>query len=267
MSVWTRLGPIVCRLVEGIRNDRLLKERILRIERRHEVIEEEYVDAVLRVVPWPMISFIPGIHRVWEHPGLEDVLALLKQDDTNPSPQFRKLIRSALISSMPKMQHGILRAVDAFRSVMPQSWVTAVSSPLPLLLSHTFADSQHSLDLTSLANLDRAAFVFRCQDVRPTFMPMRPVHFGLDGLSHGCLRRQMSALEVDDDLHGLMVDILALLGLDPATATPLDVDQRAPILICMHDHDAMPGVHASGVAFTSWRDAVRACLGHATCEN
>ena len=75
---------------------------------------------------------------------------------------------------------------------------------------------------------------------------------------HGCLLRRQSALEAEEDLRSLMVQILTLLGLDPATTTPLDVDRHAPILICMHEHHAtMPGTCAQGVAFINWRDAVR----------
>ncbi|KZV73184.1 hypothetical protein PENSPDRAFT_733025 [Peniophora sp. CONT] len=252
---WTRLGPIVRQVVEGIRDRRLASHRAQRMEKRQDAIEDEYNDAVVRALPWAMVAFVPYLRRVWEKPGFEDVKALMEHDDANPSPEYRASIRQTLISSIPKVQQAILYEVENLRTAVPQAWATTILSPPPTALSHTFAKSEYTLDLTSLAPLDRAAFVFRCQN--PTTGRTRPIHFGLDAIAHGCSRHvQSTPVEPEDDLRSLMVQILGLLALDPATATPLDIDQLAPVLVCTHGHAPTPGSYATGVAFTNWRDAV-----------
>lgn len=241
-------------LVEGIRDRRLARQRDLRMGKRQDVVEELYNNNIMRQLPWSIVALVPYVRRVWERPELEGVKAILEADDTDPTASYRTSIQEALLSSIPAMEQSILSTADSLRAAAPQSWTTEDPTTPSIPLSHEF--DSHILDLSPLASLDRAAFVFRCQDTKPGIT--RPIHFGLDGISHGCARRQQTAVKPEDDLRSLVVQLLGLLELDPSTATPLDIDKLAPVFICTHEHAGNSGITAAGIAFTNWRDAVRA---------
>ncbi|KZV73685.1 hypothetical protein PENSPDRAFT_648655 [Peniophora sp. CONT] len=252
-KMWARLLPIVQKAVKGVRDLRLQVERRRRRERREDAIEDDYNNAILRTLPWSMISYAPRLRRVWERPGYEDVKTLLLRDDTEASEEFRSSVRQTLLSSTPKVQQSILDVVDKLRSAMPQSWMTA-PSPSPTPLHHHFANSDFILDLSPAADLDRAAIVFRCCTPRGDKAP-RIIHFGLDVLADNCVDHD-TTLEPDDGLHSLVVQMLTLLDLDPATTTPLDLDKIDPVFICTNGHPSPSGLSLPGAAFSSWRDAV-----------
>ncbi|VDC05517.1 unnamed protein product [Peniophora sp. CBMAI 1063] len=252
---WIRLGPIMKELVKGIRDRRLARERDQRVGNRHDVVEEEYNSIIMRAVPWSLVSFIPPVRCVWEFPGLENVKALVEAEDTEPSLVYRVFIRQALLSSAPAMQRSILSVAENLKTTVPQAWTFTRSTSLQPSLSHAFAHSEITIDLSPLASLDRAAYVFRCQDSN-SGLRTRPIHFGLDGIAHECARRQENAPEPEDDLRSIMVQMLELLDLDPATATPLDLDQLAPVFVCTSGHVVTTGIRPAGIAFANWRDTV-----------
>ncbi|VDC05518.1 unnamed protein product [Peniophora sp. CBMAI 1063] len=255
-KIWSRVGPILSAVIEDIRDRRLERERVLRMEERQDAVEEEYNDAILRALPWPVVAFVPHLKRIWEHSGLEGVKEILEADDTSPTAEYRVSIRQSLLSSIMTIEQSILNTGNSLRSALPVSWSNADIPTSQVPLSYQVQCPDFALDLSPLATLDRAAFVFRCQHPASRALGTRPIHFGLDGLAHDCISRKEHPIEPVNELRSLVVHMLDLLGLDPATATPVDMDRLAPVFICMHGHTAIYGASADGVAFTNWRDAV-----------
>lgn len=245
-------------LVEEIRDCRLEYERDLREINREEAVEAEYNDTILRVLPWPLVSFVPSLFRVWEQTGFHKVKDLVEQEDTDATDKFCECVREALVLAVPDMQRAIMDAADEFRTALPQSWISDPNS-MPVALSYQFEDSESTIDLSSLESLDRAAFVFRCRSTRNEDRAP-PVHFGLDAITHRSSHQNERSYEPEYVLRSLVLQILELLELDPAFATPLDIDRLAPVLICTEHsvHSRISTIFANGIpAFTNWRDAVR----------
>ena len=94
---WIRSGPILCRLVEGIRDRRLAAERRERIKERQNIVEDEYNDVILRVLPWAMMGFIPPPSGIWTRPGFESIKKILDEDDTTPSAHYHAAVRRQLV--------------------------------------------------------------------------------------------------------------------------------------------------------------------------
>ncbi|KZV73686.1 hypothetical protein PENSPDRAFT_602518 [Peniophora sp. CONT] len=252
---WVRLEPIMRKLVEDIRASRLNIESRWTEQTRGDVAEEEFHNTIVRALPWTLVPFVLDSRDIWMRTGFEDVKALvLLEGGVSKTKDWRSSIRQALISAIPSLQHSIiLEQASKLKDTVPSSWTTIPRSPPPSW-SHSFAHSASTLDLSALAPLDRAAFVFRCCKPRRYDWP-RPVHFGLDVISHGCAR-EGGQLVPEDGLRSLVLQILDLLGLDPASATPLDIDRLNPVFICMNGHPSEFGVYGAGIAFANWRDAI-----------
>lgn len=196
---------------------------------------------------------VPSLDRVWEQTGLQNVKELLEHD-MYPTDEFRVIVRQALFRAVPAIQQAIMVAADEFRNALPYTWASK-ASPTPGTVYHYFDHPEFTLDLSSLETLDRAAFVFRCRAPRGDTQTA-PIHFGLDTIAHRRGHLDELPLEPEHGLHALVLQLLELLELDPATTTPMDIDKLAPVFICT-DHSVTSSIFSTGMpVFTNWRDAV-----------
>lgn len=182
--------------------------------------------------------------------------ALIVPDVPEITDSLLQAIRDALSAQIAEVQRVMNARGQIFRRAIPQSWAPAEAPP-----QNEAAETPQMLSTAPFADLDRAVYVTRCKrfGIRDK---ERPLHFGLDVLAHYCdtvsyASTDISALlsfELDFDQvgHETAVQLVGLLGLDAATATPSDLDGLDRAFVCV----GCPR-NSFGAIFSTWRDAVR----------
>ncbi|KZV73683.1 hypothetical protein PENSPDRAFT_269142 [Peniophora sp. CONT] len=255
-KIWGRIQSGIVETVLKERSLRHTHELNLRRITREAAMQQEIDEQVLRHVHHSVLSFLPPgiiIQNIFSH-----ARALIEPDIPEVTDLLRRSIRDALPQQIPLLQRVMDERAQVLRRAIPSSWSLPEAQPQVA----GAVDMPEMLNATSFADLDRAVFVTRCKTAY-TRDKEKLLHFGLDILAHFCenvnpyrLNGPLDALttfevEVDEVGHATAEQIVELLGLDGATATPLDLDRQNRAFVCV----GCPR-NSLGAIFSTWRDAI-----------
>ncbi|VDB91840.1 unnamed protein product [Peniophora sp. CBMAI 1063] len=258
-KIWTRIQPGLVATVEKHRANRLFMAKNERHHKRQEAIRIEYVDHVLRRVDHSVVPFLPPLEKIYKlFPEAEAVI----EPDGEVTDDLRALIRQALPSGLPALQRFIDERGSSLRAKIPPEWLPSKeprSAPVDPITT------PEQLSISRITDLDRAVYVTRCANELSYGLRRKkhlPIHFGLDALAHFCDRSyeisedaltspRVNGFAFDQTCHDTVAHICALLGLDAAIATPLDLNKLDRAFVCINcPRDTR------GAVFMTWHDAV-----------
>ncbi|KZV75603.1 hypothetical protein PENSPDRAFT_731523 [Peniophora sp. CONT] len=253
--VWQRVGPILCQVINQVREDRLASKRkptqTTATVRNNQILDEQlqiekgrradilrvkvigFYSSLLKrshIAP-TSASFMPGALSICMFsPAVVNIL----ENAPELSTEVAANLDDAVSSAFPSIRQWILLRADAFRKRLPEAWPKAVnSSTPPPTTSHTFDIDVYA----QIAGLDLAAYTTRCRRHHHNSRRKVPesILFGLDTLAHQCSSEPCQTLDLNisirKDSHAAVLRILDLLGLDPATTRPSDLDRLNEPLI------------------------------------
>jgi hypothetical protein len=192
----------------------------------------EYV-SLLRRVDLDMVSFLPSLARFYKLPWVSASLA----PDREPSEDFFEDVHDAIYSSLPDIEQWIRGRAEQIKALIPNAW------PQQVLGSQgsTCGDPSYMLfDLHhALVPLDLAVYVSTCtreKHVLPSgYATINSSHFfGLDALTHQCdsADDDKSSYALCHREHGVALQILGLLRMDPTRTTPASLDKLKRCFVC-----------------------------------
>ncbi|KZV75620.1 hypothetical protein PENSPDRAFT_748283 [Peniophora sp. CONT] len=252
--VWTRIGPILSEVVEDVRDQRLVLERLVRQRDRDDDINKSYEDILVTCVPPSSLSLMPTLST---YRAIPPIAAYLEEHETFDSQYTVNMI----MGTIQTMREWVNGRQASLRALLPGSWPRSTFTPSDI---DGFWPPEHDtskpLDLfAEVADLDLAVYTLKCTQPGCSDSSRR-IFFGLDILAHQCcndaIKHELKA-EPNAAAHAAVLHILELLGLDTARTRPVDLDNAHGLFTTQSSDDERRPL-------MTWRQAVEACAAAPT---
>ena len=148
-------------------------------------------------------------------------------DDVEVTPDFRQSVGDILMRSVEGIGLAVTSLAAVYTRDLPFDWHRCERvQPLD-----RWENSGGWLTIAAILRLDLAIYVFKCTSKTDNnrFGAESGLHFGMEGLSHFCTSFEARP---DERGHAMVLRILDILGLNPSTTSPLDLDRLDRRFLC-----------------------------------
>lgn len=236
--VWTRLEPVVRKLANEIHEKRASKGRLI----REQAAQQVYRAFRVKLGRW-LHAFMPISYKSLKLPLVEATI----DKDVDDTSTFRDSLGDALSSSRSRIGLVMRELAELYTRDLPNDWAR-----LERVQLMDGWDLERKENVAVMTRLDLAVYVFGCMSPVPDgIIGGVGLHFGMEGLAHHC-----AGFEVLPNLngHAMVLRILDILSLNPATTAPRDLDRLDKRFIrYSSDISSVKGYRG----YMTWREVAR----------
>lgn len=274
LSVWQRVFSVIKPELEKAKQERLERERRARQREREKVLSQALV-GWLKMQPPLIFAYLPTSADLRLFSVFNDAI----EEDVPPTPEFRTRIETLLLENSETLMAWAKKRVEIVVSRVPKSTAgplkSTEQSDTSVTLDSTIAapseDDTSQSNPTAViipvpATMTLATTVFTCPgSYCGGYSSHKLSLFAAEIFAHRCADMTKSDTVTptfSEPASRTVISLIELLGLDPNTTTPTELDRRDARFVCMNcpaiRHWESPSL--SGLDFgrtaLSWRKCV-----------